>query len=104
MKIIYKANDGTQFDDEYACIDHEWKQKLAGVQIFDRNNQAREDIFSIDSYFVTCKIVVPTNEAATNIRKFGEYTGFCAYEDITSCGIWIFNNDGKLLRKEDNDA
>lgn len=104
MKVVYISNDGTQFDDECACIDYEWKQKLTDVQFLNKNDQEIEDIFSMDSYFATCKIIVPTDEAAANIREFGGYTGFCAYKDITSCGTWIFNNDGKLLRKENSNA
>ena len=42
MKIIYIADDGTQFDDEYACKDYEWKLNhphLKDVHIFDKKRK-----------------------------------------------------------------
>lgn len=94
MKIIYIADDGTQFDDEFDCEDYEWKTnhpRLKEVHIFDKNGNEFENIFLKDAYNYSEKIIVPSDEAAREIRDLGAYTGYTCYEDISGAGIWVFD-------------
>lgn len=104
MKVVYIADDGKQFDDEFACIDYEWIQKhknLQSVKFYDYDNHMLTDIFNEDVYGATTKVVVPDEDAVEDLQEFGEYTGFCSYEDITEPGEWHWDEDemGFVKRK-----
>jgi hypothetical protein len=95
MKIIYIADDGTQFDDKFNCEDYEWKlkhQNIKDVHVFNKDGIEFEDIFSEDTYNQSTKIVVSSDEAARELQELGEYTGYCCYESINKAGEWIFDD------------
>lgn len=94
MRIIYIADDGTQFDDEYDCKDYEWKlnhSHLKDVHIFDKDGKEFENILSDDAYHYSAKIVVTSNEAVKGLRDLANYTGYCYYEQVNKVGEWRFD-------------
>ena len=94
MKIIYIAEDGTQFDDESDCEHYEWKlnhPNLRDVHAFDSDGNEFEDIFSEDTYNHSATILVETDAAAKDMRELAEYTGYDYYEHITGSGIWTYD-------------
>ena len=94
MRTIYIADDGTQFDDEYACTDYEWKLNhphLKDVHVFDKDGNEFENIFSEDTYNYSTKIVVTSNEAVKALQDFADYTGYCYYGHVDKVGEWKFD-------------
>ena len=96
MKTIYIAYDGTQFNDEYACEDYEWKldhPHLKDVHIFDKDGSEFEDIFSEDTYSYSDKIVVTSIEAVNDLQELSIYTGYCCYKSIDKVGTWKYDEE-----------
>lgn len=94
MRIIYIADDGTQFNDEYDCKDYEWKLKhphLKDIHIFDKDGKEFEDVLSDDAYNYSAKIVVTSSEAVKDLQALANYTGYCYYEHINKVGEWRFD-------------
>lgn len=108
MKVIYVADDGTQFDDRYECEYYEWvlnHPSLKEIVFYDEDGNVLADIFSQDTYEYTMKIFVPTDEAAKELSGLGRYAGFCAYENIDSAGTWVWKVfdrlNGKFVKVEE---
>lgn len=102
MRVIYIADDGKQFDDEYACMDYEWtlnNPHINDVKFYDKDHNELKDIFLEDVYCITEKVVVPNKEALEVLHELAEYTGFCCYFSIEEVGVWHFDeetNDFKM--------
>ena len=95
MKIVYFADDGTQFDNEYDCEDYEWKLNhphLKDVHIFDKDGNELKDVFAENTYHQSMKIIIPSIEALKDFQDFTNYAGYCAYYDIDQIGEWVFDN------------
>ena len=95
MRVLYIADDGTEFDNEWDCGDYEWRQNhkaLNSIIFLDENNNVLNDPMSDETYNNAETIVVPTDEAAKELRELGEYCGWF-YDSITSAGTWVFNKD-----------
>lgn len=95
MTVIYVANDGTTFDDEWDCKDYEFQQSLSldDIEVYDENGNRFDDILSEDAYNNCTRVMVKTDKAVSDLHKIAEYTGFLGYEDIDSPGIWHITND-----------
>ncbi len=95
MRTLYIADDGTEFDDEWECENHEWRysHKMDDVTFYDKYGNELEDKVSEDTYNDCAKIVVESEEGVEDIQALVDYTGFLGYESIDSPGTWIFNND-----------
>ena len=96
MKIIYIADDGKEFDNEFDCEDYEWKLNhpyLKDICFYDKDNNNLVDIFTDDAYGKTERVVVSSENALKDLQEFADYTGFCCYGDIVECGEWIFNEE-----------
>ena len=94
MKIIYIADDGTQFDNEWDCEAYEWRLNhphLKDILIYDKDGNRFEDNFSEDAYNYSTKIVITNSDTLQAVQDLGSYTGYCAYESIDSIGEWIFD-------------
>ena len=102
MRVIYIADDGTQFDDEYECKDYEWLQKhshLKDIQLYDEEGYLLdESILSEYGYNHAWTVVVKTLDAAIEMDALAQYTGFCAYEDINRVGVWTWDKDKEMFR------
>ena len=101
MRIIYIADDGTEFDDEIDCENYEWKLKhphLNDVHIFDEHDNEFKNIFEEASYDYSTKIIITTEEALKDFQEFAKYTGFICYENIDKVGEWKFDdNEGGFV-------
>lgn len=94
MKILYIADDGTQFTDETECEIYEWKLKhvhLKDVHAYDKDDNELKDLFKEDTYNKSEKIIVTTEEAVKELQELGDYTGYNSYEDINEIGEWNFD-------------
>lgn len=110
MKIVYIADDGTKFDDQFDCKDYEWRLNhphLRDVCCYDKDGNKLENILSEDIYHYSEKLVVYSDDAAKDLQELGDYTGYYSYRDITEKGIWVYkkhdyNNENgfELLSKE----
>lgn len=98
MKIVYIADDGTEFNDEYDCRDYEWtlerKEAFDLIEFYDADDNKIKNIMTQNAYDKVWTIVVPTAEAAKAIVDLGDYKGFSAYLDICSAGTWEWHEDG----------
>ena len=95
MKIIYVADDGKQFDDEWDCKDYEWglnHPHLKDIVCYDQEDRVLENIYSQDTYENVMHIEVPSDEAAKELRELGRYCGFCSYENIEEAGIYVWKD------------
>ena len=107
MRVVYIADDGKEFDDEWECKDYEWKlnhHHLNDVRLYDKDEMRLRDIFSEDTYNNVVKIIVPNNYAATDMKELANYTGYCYYAHITEAGTWVFEEngtDGKFVKVGD---
>lgn len=93
MRVLYIADDGTEFDDQWDCEDYEWiqnHQRLKEIVFLDEDGKTLENPMSENTYINAETIVVPTDEAAKELRELGEYCGWF-YDSIISAGTWVFN-------------
>lgn len=96
MRVIYIADDGTTFDDEWDCKDYEFRKSLSldDIEVYDENSNRFDDILSEVAYNNCTRVIVKTDKAVANLHKIVEYTGFIGYDDIDSPGIWNAKIDG----------
>lgn len=103
MTIVYIADDGTHFDDEWECRQYEWLQAhraINDVEFFDKDGDWLEDALSLDTYNNAMKIVIPNRAAAHDFVALAQYTGFCAYADVNSAGTWVWDSEQHQFVKE----
>ena len=102
MKVIYIADDGKEFEDEWDCRDYEWKlnhSSLKDICFYDRDGELLDDIFSEHTYNMTEKIVVMNENSINDLHELAHYCGFGCYEDVIECGEWIFDNaEGEFVK------
>lgn len=103
MTIIYIADDGTHFDNEWDCEAYEWKlnhQHIKDILAFDKDGNKFEDMMAEDTYNYSTKIVITSDAALQAIRDLASYTGYCEYESIDSIGEWIHDDRKNCFVKE----
>lgn len=101
MKIIYVADDGTQFDNEFACTDYEWQQRynnaLKRIKFYDKNGEILTSSPLDDIHYNSVEIIViPDENALMALHGLANYTGFCEYLDIDFIGTWKHREDAYL--------
>lgn len=97
MRIIYIADDGKKFDDQFECEHYEWllnHPHLKDIKCYDKDGNKFEDIMADDTYNYCYKIIVPTDKAAKELNDLAKYTGYCYYSHITEAGTWIYEETG----------
>lgn len=97
MRVLYIADDGKEFDNEFDCKDHEWMlnhPNLKYIKIYNKYDELFDDVLSEDAYNYGEKIVVPTDLAAKELQEWADYSGYCCFGDITSAGTWVFEEKG----------
>lgn len=98
MEIIYKAFDGTYFDNESDCQEYEWKQEhrdgFRNLILYDKDENILEDIMSEETYIKTMHIEILSQEALQALQDLAEYTGFCAYDTVDEIGDWYWKYNG----------
>lgn len=104
MRVIYVADDGTQFDDEFKCLDYEWRAALShleDVHVYDEWGNRLEDLFSEDNYGCSDVIIIDSEEGARDFHDLAKHCGFCNYyEDITGAGKWHWDYEKLKFVKE----
>jgi len=98
MTVIYVADDGTQFDDKYNCLDHEFELRIDNgakqITIFDeKDRRVYTSLTSEDTYDNADKIIVTGMTGVNTLQEISDYTGFIGYEDINEPGTWVYNKD-----------
>lgn len=104
MRIIYIADDGKEFEDQFECEYYEWALNhphLKSIKFYDKDGNELKDIMKEDTYDCCCKIMVPTREAVKEINDLADYTGYYDYSYITEAGTWIYekNSTGRRFVK-----
>lgn len=100
MKVIYRADDGREFEDEFECEDYEWKMKhprINNIKAYDADGNELSNLFSEVTYGNAEKLIIPDEAAAKELRELGKYTGFTCYEWIDSAGTWVYD-DSKFVK------
>lgn len=100
MKIIFVADDGTWFDDEYECETYEIKIKLQhndfdDIEFYDKDNNRIiiSNIFDDNIYNLTYKVIIKSEEQFNDFSFLCRYCGWLEMEDIDSPGIWEYIDD-----------
>lgn len=94
MQVIYMADDGTQFTDEWECEEYEWilnHPALKDISLFTKDGEQLNNFLSEDTYNCADIVVIQTKDALDTLIELAEYTGFSCYESISKVGTWKFN-------------
>ena len=100
MRIVYIADDGKEFDDEYECKDYEWKLNhphIENVRLYGKHNKK---LHSEKTYCEVRNVIISDKNALNDLQDLAKYTGFCCYEDITECGEWKFSDEEETFVKK----
>lgn len=95
MRVVYVADDGTEFTDELECEHYEWclnHINVNRIKLYDCDGNELQDIMSQDTYEEADVVIVPDAEALTELHELASFTGFCCYHLIDSPGRWVFDN------------
>lgn len=98
MRVEYIADDGTRFDNEWDCMAHEDmlnhpNLKFVSWILEDGTICGLDRCFDEDVYLNCIRIIVPSDEAAADVRWLAKHCGYCDYEAITSMGVWDYCMD-----------
>lgn len=100
MKVVYIANDGTEFDDQFECEVYEASSlhdSLIYIDFYDGDGKTYHidpnNIFDETVYWKSEKIIIPRGKAYDDFAWLTEETGWCEWEDITEPGIWTRHED-----------
>jgi len=97
MEIIYKANDGTLFDNEFDCLQYE-EAKTYGhiyfIEFFTKFDNkyfiTKDNLFKDCNYNICEKLIIHNQNEFLEFFKWADYCGWCEfYEQIDSPGIWV---------------
>ena len=102
MRVVYVADDGTCFDDEFECENYEWKishPNLKDVRFFDENGIELEDPFSEETYNNSSVIMVLNDEAVKDLKDLTLFTGYYSYANINDVGEWFFDDEQQVFVK-----
>ena len=101
MRIIYEADDGKQFDNEYDCNEYEFYQDISDAEIkaYDIDGNELQDLTSVKTFNAIDTIIIKDLRQVEYIRKIYKYTGY--YQEIDSIGTWKWNDDKQLFVKEE---
>lgn len=99
MRILYIADDGTEFDNEFDCEHYEEikrHNKINDVEVYDADdNRVLFDSVYNDAFYNNAeKIIIHTEEEVEDILWLAEYTGWCEFEQLTSVGTWVRRQEG----------
>jgi len=97
MEIIYKANDGTLFNNESDCLMHEEKytyKYIYSVELFTRFNDryffTKDNLFEDCNYSICEKVIIHNQEELAEFIRLADYCGWCEfYEQINAPGTWV---------------
>ena len=100
MEIVYRADDGTEFNNEDDCMEYEEKQQLHGIKLashfWDRNGHPLliEDLTGAVKYAYYAEFA--TDEEAVFIDSYAyKKVGCCIFEDTcyAKAGRYYYDSD-----------
>ena len=98
--IIYRADDGTEFDDEYDCREYEWQQSFDGSTEFVLLDGKRRRLDPVDtsSYDNAWFIFVPNKTAYRQLQQAwdGDWIDACSpnfLEEEPKFGLWAYDEN-----------
>ena len=95
MRILYIADDGTEFDNEFDCEVYEETNRhntAYNIEVYDLDGNRltlTKDLSDEDFYWKAEKVVLHTKEEVDDLQWLAEYTGWCEFEQLTSVGTWV---------------
>lgn len=97
MEIIYKAEDGTVFDNEFACLEYEKKgsyNHIYSIEWFTKIGNkyfvTKDNLFEDRNYNICEKIRIHNEDEFTEFLDLANYCGWCEfYEQIKEPGTWM---------------
>ena len=104
MKIIskYVADDGTEFDNEFDCINYEFYQKSKlfniNIKVYNGRKRIHGDIWTDDVYNTCTRVVIEDDYDLKFIKLIQDYCGF--YIDINSVGVWKWDSEKQCFKKK----
>lgn len=95
MEILYRADDGTIFTDQYECENYENTlnhENLYTIEFIDKDNV----LYLIDKNFITDEdvydgaeaVVIHDKDELKDFQWLAEYCGWYEWYDITEPGTW----------------
>lgn len=103
MRVLFIADDGKEFDDEFECEHYEWMlnhPNLKYIKIYDsRTGELFDDIMTEEAYCYGNKIEVPTELALKDLHDWAMYSGYCYFYHLTETGTWLFNDNKDVYEK-----
>ena len=117
MKIIFVANDGKQFDDEWECEQYEASlihTHLTSIIFYNADGETYridtkdyKNMFDEDIYNDAEKVIIHTEEELADFLWLTETCGWIEFNQIDSVGTWVRHvgeawYDGEWV-KEDSD-
>jgi len=93
MIYLYKADDGTIFEDEFECGKYEFDcfMKTINIIVLDKNGNRLNDIETDETYNKSYKVIISNEDDLNAILKIREFMG--TYLDIDSIGTWVYNDN-----------
>lgn len=95
MKILYQADDGKLFENEWDCKEYEAKiahPYLKNITFFTKEDCSYfmndDNIFSDDIYYDCWKITVHNIDELNDLIWLVDYWGWCEFKQITQPGTW----------------
>jgi hypothetical protein len=76
MEVIYRADDGTEFEDEYECEEYEFRKELVGSSVVLLRN-VRNDIEGCEHITNADYADVPDEKSAGAFIKMNNREGYC---------------------------
>lgn len=95
MKILYQANDGTIFENEWNCEEYEAKMEhpyLKDIEFFTEKGCPyfinNDNFLSDDTYGDCWKIIIHNVNELKDLAWLADYCGWCEFGQITEPGTW----------------
>ena len=101
MKIVYIADDGVMFDNQYDCEKYEFDKfiKTINIKVYDDKRHRLQNIHTEDTHNKSYRVIIANEKDLTDMKRIQNWTGFYCY--IDSIGTWIY--DGNEFVKKEND-
>lgn len=105
MEIVYRAYDGTEFNNEDDCVEYEEKQRLHGIKLASRFWDKKGHPLVIEDLAGTVKYAyyaeLATDEEAVFIDSYAyKKVGCCIFEDTgdAKAGRYYYDSDNDVWK------
>lgn len=101
MEIIYRAQDGKEFDDEYKCADYERGLRVHTFKMWDDECKPITD-YDYDNYGKVTYVRVKDSTEIDDVRKEFNYYGY-SRAGIDTPGLYHYSEEGNWAHWENVD-